>query len=80
MTILHVSYCQIQLLDGVDIRKLNIHWLRSCLGLVSQEPVLFDLTIRENIAYAQENVPFEDIVEAAKKANIDQFIQALPEV
>ncbi|CAF5128687.1 unnamed protein product, partial [Rotaria sp. Silwood1] len=38
------------LLDDVNIRQLNIHWVRSRLGLVSQEPVMFDLTIAENIA------------------------------
>lgn len=38
-------------LDGVDIRKLNIQWLRSKIGLVSQEPTLFSYTIRENIMF-----------------------------
>ncbi|CAF4341829.1 unnamed protein product [Rotaria sp. Silwood2] len=68
------------LLDGVDIRLLNIHWLRSHFGLVSQEPVLFDLTIAENIAYGLENVPMEHIINAARKANIHQFIDRLPQV
>ncbi|CAF1396043.1 unnamed protein product [Rotaria sordida] len=67
------------LLDGIDIRKLNIHWIRSHFGLVSQEPILFDLTIAENIAYGLENVPMEDIINAARKANIHQFIQKLPQ-
>jgi ATP-binding cassette subfamily B (MDR/TAP) protein 1 len=40
-------------LDGIDIRNLNIQWLRSKIGIVSQEPVLFDLTIRENISYGR---------------------------
>ncbi|CAF1432493.1 unnamed protein product [Adineta steineri] len=66
-------------LDGVDIRKLNIQWLRSCLGVVSQEPILFDLTIAENIAYGLENIPMDEIVLAATKANIHQFIQQLPQ-
>ena len=51
-----------------------------CLGLVSQEPVLFNMTIGENIAYGQENIPFEDIIYAATKANIHQFILTLPQV
>ncbi|CAF2670966.1 unnamed protein product [Rotaria sp. Silwood2] len=68
------------LLDGVDIRLLNIHWLRSHFGLVSQEPVLFDLTIAENIAYGLENVPMEHIINAARKANIHQFIDRLPQI
>ncbi|CAF1068039.1 unnamed protein product [Rotaria sp. Silwood1] len=67
-------------LDGVDIRELNMQWLRSCLGLVSQEPVLFDLTIAENIAYGIENTSIEDIIDAAIKANIHDFIQQLPQV
>ncbi|CAF4206391.1 unnamed protein product [Rotaria sp. Silwood2] len=67
------------LLDGVDIRLLNIHWLRSQFGLVGQEPVLFDLTIAENIAYGLENIPMEDIINAARKANIHQFINRLPQ-
>ncbi|CAF1679164.1 unnamed protein product, partial [Rotaria magnacalcarata] len=67
------------LLDGVDIRQLNLHWLRSHFGLVSQEPILFDLTIAENIAYGLENVPMEDIINAATKANIHQLIEGLPQ-
>ncbi|CAF4829755.1 unnamed protein product, partial [Rotaria socialis] len=65
------------LLDGVDIRKLNIHWVRFQFGLVSQEPILFDLTIAENIAYGLEDVSMTDIIDAAKKANIHQFIEQL---
>ncbi|CAF1180823.1 unnamed protein product [Rotaria sordida] len=64
---------------GVDIRKLNIQWLRSCLGLVSQEPILFDMTIAENIAYGRDNTSIEDIIDAATKANIHHFIQQLPQ-
>ncbi|CAF4544511.1 unnamed protein product [Rotaria sp. Silwood1] len=67
------------LLDGVDIRLLNLHWVRSHFGLVSQEPILFDLTIAENIAYGLENVPMEDIIDAAKRANVHQFIDQLPQ-
>ncbi|CAF3236426.1 unnamed protein product [Rotaria sp. Silwood2] len=67
------------LIDGTDIRELNLRWLRSHFGLVSQEPILFDLTIAENIAYGLENVPMEDIINAAIKANIHQFIEQLPQ-
>ncbi|CAF3978726.1 unnamed protein product [Adineta steineri] len=66
------------ILDGVDIRKLNLQWLRSRLGVVSQEPILFDLTIADNITYGLENISIDDIVLAATKANIHQFIQKLP--
>ncbi|CAF4482796.1 unnamed protein product, partial [Rotaria sp. Silwood2] len=66
-------------LDGVDIGQLNIQWLRSSLGLVSQEPILFNLTIAQNIAYGKENTSMEDIIDAATKANIHHFIQQLPQ-
>ncbi|CAF4789632.1 unnamed protein product [Rotaria sp. Silwood1] len=67
------------LLDGIDIRQLNLHWVRSHVGLVSQEPILFDLTIAENIAYGLENVSMEKIINAARRANIHQFIEQLPQ-
>ena len=67
-------------MDGIDIRQLNIQWVRGRLGLVSQEPVLFDLTIAENITYGLENISMDDIISAATKANIHQFIQQLPQV
>ncbi|CAF1295721.1 unnamed protein product [Rotaria sordida] len=67
------------LLDGIDIRKLNLHWVRSQFGLVSQEPILFDLTIAENIAYGLKSVPLEDIINAARKANIHQLIEQWPQ-
>ena len=70
----------LQRFDGVDIQQLNIQWLRSRLVLVSQEPVLFDLTIAENITYGMKDVPFDEIMAAAIKANIHQFIQQLPKV
>jgi len=59
---------------------LNIQWIRSRIGLVSQQPLLFDLTIAENIKYGLENVSIEDIIDAATKANIHNFIQQLPQV
>ena len=69
-------------LDGSNIRDLNLKWLRSQLGLVSQEPVLFDTTIADNIRYGAlfREVSEDEIVSAAKKANIHNFIEALPMV
>ncbi|CAF4941951.1 unnamed protein product, partial [Rotaria sp. Silwood1] len=67
------------LLDEIDIRQLNLQSVRSQFGLVSQEPILFDLTIAENIAYGLENVSMEDIIHAASRANIHQFIDRLPQ-
>ncbi|XP_032926696.1 ATP-dependent translocase ABCB1 [Catharus ustulatus] len=68
------------LFDGKNAKTLNIQWLRSQIGIVSQEPILFDFTIAENIAYGDNSreVPFEEIVNAAKEANIHSFIDSLP--
>lgn len=70
-------YTQI-FLDGVDIRKLNLVWLREQLSLVSQEPHLFTGSIRDNIAYGKPNASEEEIKEAAAAANALDFIQAAP--
>ncbi|CAF3526768.1 unnamed protein product [Rotaria sp. Silwood1] len=69
------------LLDGYDIKTLNIQWLRSLLGLVQQEPVLFNLSIRDNIAYGDNTrqVTQDEIEAAARKANIHDVITSLPE-
>ncbi|KAG1704957.1 hypothetical protein DVH05_004983 [Phytophthora capsici] len=67
------------LLDGRDIKTLNVKWLRSQIGLVSQEPVLFATTIFENIAAGLEGVTRDQVVEAAKLANAHTFIMSLPE-
>ncbi|CAG11010.1 unnamed protein product, partial [Tetraodon nigroviridis] len=67
--------------DGHDIRDLNPFWLRSHIGTVSQEPVLFSCSIRENIAYGAvdpDAVSAEDIYRAARVANAYNFIQAFP--
>lgn len=67
-------------LDGHDIRGLNIQWLRSLIGIVEQEPVLFATTIAENIRYGRPGVSMEDIISAAKEANAYKFIMDLPQV
>lgn len=66
----------------MNAKYLNIHWLRSQIGIVSQEPVLFDCTLAENIAYGDNSrtVTMEEIEAAAKAANIHSFIQNLPQV
>lgn len=74
-------------LDGVDLRELNVKWLRGQIGLVSQEPVLFATTIKGNVAHgligtqwehASEDEKFKLIKEACIKANADGFISKLP--
>uniref|UniRef100_A0A8C3RHT2 ATP binding cassette subfamily B member 11 n=1 Tax=Cyanoderma ruficeps TaxID=181631 RepID=A0A8C3RHT2_9PASS len=66
-------------LDGHDIRSLNIQWLRSQIGIVEQEPVLFATTIAENIRYGRDEATMEDIIQAAKQANAYNFIMDLPQ-
>ncbi|KAL2076892.1 hypothetical protein ACEWY4_027508 [Coilia grayii] len=66
-------------LDGHDIRGLNIQWLRSLIGIVEQEPVLFATTIAENIRYGRPAVSSDDIIKAAKEANAYNFIMDLPQ-
>ncbi|RTG82081.1 ATP-binding cassette, subfamily B (MDR/TAP), member 1 [Schistosoma bovis] len=68
--------------DDMNIRNIAPSWVRKQIGLVSQEPTLFDLTIRENIAYGDNSreVTMEEIIEAARAANIHDFITTLPEL
>jgi ATP-binding cassette subfamily B (MDR/TAP) protein 1 len=64
----------------VEIKNLNINWLRDQMGLVSQEPVLFNDTIRANIAYGKYGeVPEEELIVAAKASNAHEFISSLPQ-
>nr|ABD33400.2 Cyclic peptide transporter [Medicago truncatula] len=66
-------------LDGVAIRNLQIKWLRSMMGLVSQEPALFATSIKENIIFGKEDATEDEIVEAAKICNAHDFISLLPQ-
>lgn len=75
-------------LDGIDLRQLNVKWLRSQIGLVSQEPVLFATSIKNNVGHglvgtqwekAPEEEKFAMIKEACVKANADGFISKLPD-
>ena len=61
--------------DGVDVRKLDLDFLRDNIGIVSQETYLFNGTIRENLLYARPDATEEQILEACKKANIIDFIE-----
>ncbi|KYQ88935.1 ABC transporter B family protein [Tieghemostelium lacteum] len=66
-------------LDGVNIRDINVNYLRKNIGLVSQEPTLFATTIAENIRYGNDSATMDQIIEACKTANAHDFISALPE-
>ena len=67
------------MLDEIDVRDLNISWLRNQIGIVSQEPVLFNVSIAENISYGKEDATIEEIEMAAKFANAHDFISELPD-
>ncbi|GMR48476.1 hypothetical protein PMAYCL1PPCAC_18671, partial [Pristionchus mayeri] len=66
-------------LDGNNLKDLNIEYLRKTIGVVSQEPILFDTTIEENIKFGNPDVTKQDMYEALRKANAYDFVQALPE-
>lgn len=66
------------MLDGRDLKQFNVRWLRSHMGLVQQEPIIFSTTIRENILYARHNATESEMKEAARIANAHHFISSLP--
>ena len=77
-----MDHIHLQLLDGRRLGEYNLAWLRSQIGLVSQEPVLFNCSIAENIAYGDNSreVSMDEITDAARQANIHNFIVSLPQV
>jgi ABC transporter fused permease/ATP-binding protein len=66
-------------LEGIDVREMALTELRGAMAIVSQEPVLFSGSIRDNIAYSDESLPDEEVEQAAKDANAADFIQSFPE-
>ena len=64
------------LFGGIDVRQLDLTFLRKSIGVVSQETYLFNGTIRENLLYAKEDATEEEMIEACKKANIYDFIES----
>lgn len=66
-------------IDGIDIRAVRQRDLRQQIAYVPQEPLLFHRTVRENIAYFDDNIPDKAVVRAAKAAHAHEFIQALPD-
>ena len=65
--------------DGIDVRKLDLAWLRSNIGIVTQDTYLFNGTIRDNLLYAKPDATDEELIEACRKANIYDFIEAQPD-
>lgn len=68
------------LVDSVDVKKMRLSWLREQVGLVSQEPILFTTTIRENIEYGKKGATDAEIRRAIEMANAAKFIDRLPNV
>ncbi len=66
--------------DGHDIRDINVKWLRQHIGVVSQEPVLFDGSISDNIRFGREEATEAEIEDAAKMANAHSFVMKFPDV
>ncbi|CAL9248273.1 unnamed protein product [Arabidopsis halleri] len=66
------------LIDGLPIHRLQVNWLRSQMGLVSQEPVLFATSIKENILFGKEDASMDEVVEASKASNAHNFISQFP--
>ncbi|KAG2407376.1 hypothetical protein LR48_Vigan01g291200 [Vigna angularis] len=66
------------LIDGINLREFQLKWIRQKIGLVSQEPVLFTCSIKENIAYGKDGATDEEIRAAAELANASNFIDKLP--
>ncbi|XP_020593545.1 ABC transporter B family member 11-like [Phalaenopsis equestris] len=67
------------LIDGTNIKDLQLRWLRGKIGLVSQEPVLFASSIKDNISYGKDNATTEEIRVAAELANASKFIDKMPQ-
>ena len=73
--------CYSQLVDGLNIRDINLVRLRNMISVVSQEPILFDCSIRDNIVYGLDNTKsMDDVIGAARASNIHEFITNLPQV
>ena len=66
------------LIDNVPLKEYNLEYLRHAIGLVGQEPVLFDATIEENVRFGKWNATREEVEAACRKANAHSFISALP--
>ena len=68
------------MVDGLNVKDLNVSWLRKQICYVSQETVLFGSSIKENIQHGNGNISDKQITDAARTANIHDFISSLPEV
>jgi len=67
-------------IDNMDVKEINVKYLRKHIGVVSQEPVLFDASIKKNIRMGKPDATDEEVINAAKNANAHDFISKLPQV
>ena len=67
------------LIDGADVRSVDLASLRGEIAFVSDEPFLFSASLRENVAYARPDASDEDVRQAARRAGVDDFVESLPE-
>jgi len=75
---LHQDYDGLIKLEGTDLKQMDLHHLRANLGVVLQDNFLFSGTVRENIAAAKPDATFDDVIEAARLAGAEEFIERLP--
>ena len=68
------------LIDGINLKDFQLKWIREKIGLVSQEPVLFSSSIKDNIAYGKDEATYDEIRTASELANAFKFIDKLPQV
>lgn len=68
------------LIDGINMKEFQLRWIRGKIGLVSQEPVLFASSIKDNISYGKDGATIEEIRSASELANAAKFIDKLPQV
>ncbi len=68
------------MIDGESIDGLNINFLRNLIGVVSQEPILFEASIEDNIRFGRMDITHQDMIKASKMANAHSFISKLPDV
>jgi ATP-binding cassette subfamily B protein len=66
------------LIDGKDVRSLTVESVRGCVGVVTDEPFLFSVSIRDNIAYGRPDAPLDDVIAVARAAGADEFVAELP--
>ena len=76
----HVCSMRKILFDGINAKDYNLAWLRSQIGVIPQEPVIFDGTVMDNVLYGKPDATMEEVLEACDTSCADEFITRLPQV